>query len=202
MEDTKRSVAVNVRRIRTGRGLSISELSRQSGVAKRTLIQLEGARGNPTLGTLMTLATHLGVPLTELIADDHVPRVHVTKADEGVIVRGDGVQLRLVHRSTAGDAMYEIFDMTVTKGAYASPAHANGVTEHVMVHSGELRVGPEDSPVNLRSGDFASFAADVPHVYAGTRPTSRATLTVVYPVGAPSALPTPSPGMAVGSPQS
>ena len=48
--------------------------------------------------------------------------------------------------------------------------HAVGVREHVFVTKGRLRTGPVGHEVDLRAGDLASFAADVPHVYeAGPR---------------------------------
>ena len=182
--DTIRSVGAHVRRIRSNRGLSLSELARQSGVAKATLIGLESGRGNPTLETLMALATSLGVPLAMLIAEGDAPVVHVTRAHEGTLIRGDGVRLRLVHRMTAGTIMYELFDMVVDPGLYRSPAHAGGVVEHIMVHAGTLRVGPDDAPTEVSEGDFVSFSADRPHFYEAIDSTVGAMLTIVYPVTA------------------
>ncbi|MBK3564511.1 helix-turn-helix domain-containing protein [Streptomyces sp. MBT62] len=183
MTDILGSVAANVRRIRTARGLSLNELSRQSSVAKATLAQLELGRGNPTLETLMTLATHLGVPLTELIASESVPVLHVTRADEGTIVRGDGLDLRLVHRMTGGRTMYEIYDMRMSQGTYESPPHGMGVVEQLIIHQGSLLVGPRSEPVKLDAGDFIAFSADRPHFYESLSPTTQATLMVLYPTG-------------------
>jgi transcriptional regulator with XRE-family HTH domain len=175
------SVAANVRRIRTVRGLSLNELSRQSSVAKATLAQLELGRGNPTLETLMSLATHLGVTLADLIASESAPLVHVTRADEGTTVRGDGLDLRLVHRMTSANTMYEIYDMRMSQGTYASPPHGTGVREHLMINQGSLLVGPREGPARLDAGDFIAFSADCPHAYECLTPTAEATLIVLYP---------------------
>ena len=78
--DVMGPVAANLRRIRTARGLSLNELARQSSVAKATLAQLEAGRGNPTVSTLMSLATHLGVMLTDLITPQAAAVVQVTRA--------------------------------------------------------------------------------------------------------------------------
>ncbi|MEP7023772.1 MAG: helix-turn-helix domain-containing protein, partial [Actinomycetota bacterium] len=160
----------------------LNELSRQSSVAKATLAQLELGRGNPTLETLMSLATHLGVPLTDIVTAGESPALQVTRAHEGTVVRDDGLEVRLIHRSTHGQGMQEIYDMQVSLGRYDSPAHGNGVREHLIVHQGELTAGPRDSTVTLTDGDFLSFAADRPHLYESRTPVTKATLMLYYPV--------------------
>lgn len=181
-----RSVAFNVRRIRQGRGLSLNELSRQAAVAKATLSQLELGRGNPTIETLMSLATHLGVTLTDLITSESAPAARVTRANEGTTVRGDGLDLRLVHRMTGGATMYEIYDMRMRQGVYESPPHGVGVMEHLIIHQGSIVVGPKTDLVKLEAGDFIAFSADQPHLYECLAPTTQATLIVLYPTGTPS----------------
>jgi transcriptional regulator with XRE-family HTH domain len=179
--DTVGAVAANIRRLRLSRGLSLSELSRQSSVAKATLAQLELGRGNPTLETLMSLATHLGVPLTDIVTAGEGPALQVTRASEGTIVRGDGLAVRLMHRSAVGQGMQEIYDMHVSRGRYDSPAHGQGVREHLIVHQGELTAGPRDAAVTLADGDFLSFSADRPHLYESRTAVARATLLLWYP---------------------
>jgi quercetin dioxygenase-like cupin family protein len=39
------------------------------------------------------------------------------------------------------------------------------VRELVHIHRGTVRVGPAAAPVELQPGDFADYAADVPHLY-------------------------------------
>ena len=46
------AVALNLRRLRTSRQWSLDTLAARSGVSKGMLVQLEGARTNPSLGTL------------------------------------------------------------------------------------------------------------------------------------------------------
>lgn len=182
-DDALRAVAQNIRRIRHARELSLNKLAAQSGVAKATLTHLESGRGNPTVSTLMTLATCLGVTLADLISDSTTQKSHVTRSDEGSIVRGDGLQLRLVHRTTSSNLLYEIYGMTVESGSYRSPAHGPGVVEHLFVHSGEINVGPIDDAKLLGPADFISFSADRPHLYEAEAAV-RATLVVHYPLSA------------------
>ena len=170
VDDVLRSVAANLRRLRAERGRSLSELARASGVGKATLSALEAGRGNPTIETLSALASALGVPTGDLLAgaaDDHVT---VVRAAEGAQIDTRLGSIRLVQRMP-GEPPVEIYDNVFEPGAsrVATP-HAVGTREHVYVMKGRLRTGPVDREVDLKAGDLASFAADVPHVYeAGPR---------------------------------
>lgn len=57
-----------IRSKRTEKDLSLSELARQSGVAKGYLSSLENGRyENPTLATLAKLASVLGVTIPDML---------------------------------------------------------------------------------------------------------------------------------------
>lgn len=131
------------------------------------------------------MATRLGIPLPELFSADSPPQPHVTRADQGMVVRDDGLVLRLVHSATGERALYEIFDLRPAEGTYESDSHGEGVLEHLIVHDGEMLVGPHDRQVHLRPGDFISFTANCPHSYESLRGESRATLVVFYPAQVP-----------------
>lgn len=178
-------VGGKIRRARLARGLSLNELSRLASVAKATLAQLERGQGNPTLETLTSLATYLSIPLPDLFSPDTVPQPQVTRAGEGMVVRDDGLTLRLLHSATGERALYEIFDLRLAEGVYESDSHGEGVLEHLIVHNGEMRVGPHGRPVRLRAGDFVSFTADGPHSYESLHGETRATLVVFYPARVP-----------------
>lgn len=171
------AVAANLRRLRAARDLSTVELARRSGVARATLAQLEAGRGNPTLETLYALANTLGVGLGEVIAPPVAPEVDVVRADEGPRVSGTAVRARLVAR-LAG-APLEAYELTLRPGRrQRSDPHADGTVEHLLVHTGRVRFGPEDAPVELGPGDYARFAATVPHVYEALEPGVSATLLI------------------------
>lgn len=170
VDDVLRSVAANLRRLRAERGRSLSELARASGVGKATLSALEAGRGNPTIETLSALASALGVPTGDLLTGGTDDTVTVVRAAEGTVIDTRLGSIRLVQR-LAGDGPVELYDNVFEAGAsrVATP-HAVGSLEHVFVMKGRLRTGPVDREVDLKAGDFASFAADVPHVYeAGPR---------------------------------
>lgn len=183
MDESVKTIAANVRRLRAGRGLSAAALARASGVARATLAELEAGRGNPTVETLYALASVLGVTLADLLVEAAAPAVQVVRADEGPRVSGPVLEARLLRQAPVDRARVEVYELHVLPGRprRADP-HAQGVVEQLLVHAGRLRAGPQPDPVELGPGDFVAFDGSVAHVYEalGGKPVS-ATLVMTSP---------------------
>lgn len=163
-------MGTSIRRIRAERGTSLAELSRMSGVAKATLVALEAGRGNPTVETLWAIAEALTVPFGELVNEP------ATRDDDAYVVQGAAmidsptVRVELLKRITRGGTI-ELYAMSVPPGeARRASGHGRGVREHVIVISGNGRLGPATSPLEVSRGDFAHFPADGSHVYLSSGP--------------------------------
>jgi transcriptional regulator with XRE-family HTH domain len=182
MQETVKTIAGNLRRLRAARGLSAAGLARESGVARATLAELEAGRGNPTVETLYGLAKVLGVTFADLLVEADAAPVHVVRAGEGPQVPGAVVQARLLRQVSVQRVRVEMYDMHVLPGEPRhADAHQAGVTEQLLVHDGRLRVGPESGPVELGPGDFAVFDASGPHVYEALDGPVGATLVILTP---------------------
>jgi transcriptional regulator with XRE-family HTH domain len=163
INDLMSVVAANLRHLRGEQGRSLSELARASGIAKATLSALEAGKGNPTIETLSSLATALGVPFGDLLASGEPEPVHVVRAAEGTSVPGTANTLRLIVR-LPGTPPIELYDARFpSRSTRAAGAHGPGTREHVLVTQGALRTGPLERTVGLRAGDYAGFAADERH---------------------------------------
>ena len=180
MSDIGTTIGRNLRRLRTGRGLSLAALAAASGVAKATLTNLEAGRGNPTIDTLYALADSLSAPLGELLAPEPTDTVTVVRADEGVQVPGSAVAARLLDR-LSGRSQVEIFEITCSRVRREADPHPPDVLEALIVTAGRLLVGPADAPEELAAGDFIHFRGDRPHVYAGVDGEARAIVIMSYP---------------------
>jgi transcriptional regulator with XRE-family HTH domain len=183
VDDSVRTIAANVRRLRAARGLSAAGLARASGVARATLAELEAGRGNPTVETLYGLASVLGVTLADLLVEAEAPSVHVVRAGEGPRVEGPVLEARLLRQAQVEHARMEVYELHVHPGRprRADP-HQAGVTEHLLVHTGRLRTGPQQEPVELGPGDFVAFDGAVAHVYEALADERvSATLVMVSP---------------------
>lgn len=182
MPNDDRPLAVNLRRLRAHAGLTVVDLARRSGVGRATLTQLEAGGGNPTLETLYALANELGVPLADLITARGEAPPHVVRSGDGPRVAGTAVEAWLLEQARDAGRSVEIYAFTLHgRTVQRSAAHAPGTREHLHVHTGGVRVGPVDAPVELGPGDYADFAADAPHLYQRLSGTVAATLVITAP---------------------
>src|SRR6185436_4575987 len=110
--ELRRRVGESIKRAREARGLSLSDLARQSGTAKATLSALEAGRANPTLETLWALAAALQLSLGELV-DPPSPGLSVVRAGEGTVLRGEAVVGRIVSSFESGPSRIEIYEAQV-----------------------------------------------------------------------------------------
>src|SRR5690606_22627582 len=161
--------------------LTLTELAKRAGIAKSTLSQLESGTGNPSVETLWALGVALGVPFSRLV-DPPTPQVRVVRAGQVPIVRSE--------QSTSGAALLSSGEPGARRDLYVlelepggvrhADAHIPGSVEHVVLTAGRLRVGPEDSPVELEVGDYVSFSGDVPHRYEALAPGTTAVLVMEH----------------------
>src|SRR3954451_2340814 len=88
------TVARNVRSARGAAGLSLDALAARAEVSKGALVALEGARGNPNLGTLVRLADALGWSVSSLMED--------ARRDEDPVVVVDAEEVAPLWTGPAG----------------------------------------------------------------------------------------------------
>ncbi|MDQ8702372.1 XRE family transcriptional regulator [Streptomyces sp. LHD-70] len=172
-------LATNLRRARTERGLSISELSRRSKIGKATLSQLESGAGNPTIETVFSLSRVLEVPLSDLLDARPTSGLTVVRAEDVDTLSGEGVDLRPLQRIESGDTVFEVFDQQVRAGCRQESLGHVG-TEHTIVQAGRLHVQVEGQEVELGPGDYVGFDGSLPHSYTANDETVRSVLLLQY----------------------
>nr|WP_238353095.1 XRE family transcriptional regulator [Kribbella solani] len=146
-------VGSNLRRLRSERNLSVSQLARRSGIAKATLSNLEAGEGNPTVQTLNNLAEALGVLLGDLL-EVRTPSL-VRAADAQVIDDPTSFGRRLFR---AAGAAADVFDITFRDGSrHHSQFRSPGAMEHTYVLSGRLEVVIGERTEILEAGDLIRY---------------------------------------------
>lgn len=175
-------VGENSQRFRRARGISLSSLARRSGVARATLYHLEAGEANPTLETLNSVASVLGVTLSDLVNEPETVDVQLVRASEANVLSSPGVEARLLKRLKPGGVLMEVYELVIEpEHLLSTTPHRAGVVEHLLLHSGRMLSGPVDALQELHPGDFISFRGDVPHAYQTRELESRATLLMQYP---------------------
>ena len=181
MQPIKTVIGGRIRSARQRRGMSLSELGRVSGIAKATLSNIEAGEANPTLDTLGQLSNALKTPLGELLAQPQ-PSVSVVKAAEGRQFQEGPISITLVNDFDVGPARLELYYGSIkAPAAHRSSGHGNGVVEHIILHSGRLKVGPENEAVVLEPGDYLRLDASTPHIYDALEGDILITMLMEYP---------------------
>ena len=134
--------------------------------------QIERGESNPTVVTLWKIAGGLQVPFTTFIEGEPEPDVAVIPKNRQPVVEDDGgryvVQSLFTIRSSE---ITELFRAVLQPHSrHAADAHGTNVREGIWVRQGTLKLELSDRVYELREGDSAHFAANVPHVYVNDHP--------------------------------
>lgn len=180
------AVARQVRELRAARGWSFEELAGRSGVSKGMLVQIEGARTNPSIGTLCRVADAFGVSMARLLEPAEESTVRITPADQApVLWRGaHGGVARLLSGLGEPD-LVELWDWRMRPGeALHSPDHAHGTREILHVLDGAVTVTVDGVDHRVDTGETVEFHADREHGYrtVGDEPV-RLMMVAVTPSG-------------------
>jgi transcriptional regulator with XRE-family HTH domain len=177
-------VGRNVRALRRQRRLTIEALAAAAGVSRGTVIQVETARGNPSIATLCNLATALRVGVASLVDGDAAPRIAVRRAEQAAPLWSSPAGSSAVFRiGTDPPDVVELWDWTLQpRDAFDGEAHPVGTAEVLSVLAGRLTLRVGMSALELATGDTALFEAHAPHRYANTAAEPvRFTMVVVQP---------------------
>jgi transcriptional regulator with XRE-family HTH domain len=183
-DNVARAIGGRVRLGRNGRGWTLDQLAERSGVSRRMLVSIEQGSANPSIATLLLISDALGIGLPALVDMDDPPGLRVTRAGTGAVLwRGKLGGRAVLVAGTQPPDVTELWDWTLGPGeSHASPAHAAGTRELLLVLDGqvEVKVGPHAEV--LATGGSASFAGDLPHGYVNAGPqVARFALTVFEP---------------------
>ena len=182
-EDAKERLASNLRRLRIAGHLSQSELARVTSMSKATLSGIERGRGNPTVDTLASLASALGVSIAELLVEPELGEVHIVRSAQTGPLPLDRMGKRELESIVQARSSVEVYELTLPAAhVHESAPQAAGSRQGVLLLQGKLIVGPAERISELSAGDYISFPADVPHLYETRRAHARA-LIVEYSTG-------------------
>ena len=182
-------VANRIKSARVGRGISLSELARISGVAKANLSKIEMGNANPTLETLWALANALRVRLSDLVSTDESTMV-VVPSPQGAWVDVGPMRYRSITWSQLPGVQLEFLHGTIRRGLYQAVGRVPGMVHHIFIIKGRWRIGPPGQEVELGPGDFLRMKGQLPHSFEGLEEEGEALFVAAYP----------TPGNLTGSP--
>ena len=172
-----------VLRLRKASGMSLSELSEASGVAKSIISQIERSETNPTLATIWRVAQALDISIDRILqGSEEEPFVEKTsRGDTPMLLSDDGkCRLSVIGWIKTVDWLqwYE-FDAE-PGGVLESAAHQRGSVECLSVTAGELQVEVAGVVETAAAGETLRYRCDRPHTITNaTRKPARATMVCI-----------------------
>jgi transcriptional regulator with XRE-family HTH domain len=161
------TVGVNLRRLRTRRGLSLERLAQSSGVSRSMLGQIELGQSAPTINVLWKIAQALDVPFSALLAEQARGGIQVlTASSTKKLSSMDGSFVSRALFPYDGPRRVEFYELRLMPGGVEEAgAHAPGTVENLVVNQGRVEIQIGNERHALTKDDAILFEADVNHVY-------------------------------------
>ena len=169
MDYLSHNIAVNLKRIRTSKGMSLDVVAEQTGVSKSMLAQIERGTANPSIGVLGKIVSGLRLSFDELIQTPPLD-AYLVRVEETIPIKENPGQYRV----------WNCFP--IEDNVYSSGSHGERTREYVTVMDGELVVELADGEHVITKADAFRFESDQPHWYRnrGEEKVRFMTFFVVY----------------------
>ena len=173
-------IAINLKRLREERNLSLGQLADMAGVSKVMLSQLEKGASNPTVNTIWKITGALGLPYTSLLEPSETKTMHIKKA-EITELKEDGYHIFSYYAKNP-DRPFELYQIEMDAGCvHSSIGHPVNSMEYIMVTEGTLILEVNEETYELETDDGFCFEASVRHTYKNSSNIkTKAVLMIFY----------------------
>jgi len=178
------AIGARVKHERQTRRWTLDQLAEAAAVSRRMVVNIEQGGVNPSVGTLLRLASALGVGLPSLVDLPRAGAMTITRSGEAARLwtSPSGGHGDLVAATDAPDVT-ELWEWTLYPGdVHTSEPHLPGTKELIQVHEGSVAIEAGERSVTLEPGDAVAFPGDIAHSYANSgSETARFSLAVSEP---------------------
>ncbi len=148
-------VGPRLRRIRTRKGVTLTELAAKTGISKSTLSRLESGRRKPSLELLLPLAEAHQVPLDELVGAPEV-------GDPRIRMKARKRNGRIVFPLTQQSSGMQVWKVVIPPERNPELRVHKGY-EWLYVLSGRMRLILGEHDITMSPGEVAEFDTQLPH---------------------------------------
>jgi transcriptional regulator with XRE-family HTH domain len=149
-------VGPRLRRIRTRRSMTLTQLAAMTGISKSTLSRLESGQRKPSLELLLPIAQAHQVPLDELVGAP-------TVGDPRIRLRPRARKGRVVVPLTDQPKGLHAWKVVISPEPGEPELRTHQGHEWLYVLAGRLRLILADRDVTMGPGEVAEFDTSVPH---------------------------------------
>ncbi len=169
MDYLSHNIAINLKRIRKAKGMSLDVVAEQTGVSKSMLSTIEKGEANPSIGVLGKIMSGLRIELQDLTQppQEDAYLVDIEKLSPTKVVEG---QYRVwTCFPIADNRTVEIYRIDIEPGGvYESGSHGERTKEYIAMLEGTLSVQLEDGIHVVKRDQFFRFESDQSHMYFNT----------------------------------
>jgi transcriptional regulator with XRE-family HTH domain len=164
----EKTIGGQVRGLRRGLDLSVSDLAAAAGISAGMLSKIENGQISASLGTLQSIAAALSTPMSTLFAAfDEKRDCSFVKAGQGVVIERRGTKVghvyQLLGAALGGDVVVEPYLITLREDAVPYTGFRHAGTEFIYMISGEVVYRHGDQTYRLGPGDSILFDSGALH---------------------------------------
>lgn len=169
MDYLTHNISVNLKRIRSARGLSLDAVAEQTGISKSMLHQIEHGDANPTINVLGKLVSGLRIELNELTAPPPEESTLIKTADVYPIKEVLGDHTVRTCFPYEDNRKIEIYRIDIEPGGcYESGSHGRGTKEYLAVLEGRAVINTGTDIREVGEDELLRFNSEHPHSYSNT----------------------------------
>ena len=163
------AIGERVRTLRMARGQTLDDLASASGVSRAMISRIERGEASPTAQLLARLCAALDLTLSAFFAFSQESGEPLSRRDAQVVWRDPetGYQRRAVSPPNTG-ARVDVVEVEFPAGArlaYPPETAKAGMTQHVWLFSGLLRLTVAGTAHDLRPGDCLYMSITEGHIF-------------------------------------
>jgi transcriptional regulator with XRE-family HTH domain len=158
------AIGVCIKEIRVRRGMTLQTLSDACGLSPSMLSLVERGRASPSIGSLVVIASSLGVTMSELVAGDPTPeeKLVVRSSEPQALETAQHVIRRVLREDKSRGVSVALNEYEPNTGN-ADRAITHDGFEYGFILEGTLTVTVDGTPYILEVGDLISYSSHRPH---------------------------------------
>jgi transcriptional regulator with XRE-family HTH domain len=173
-------VGSTLKKLRTERGLSIKEVSEDTGFSTSSISRLENGKTSITIRNLIKLLDFYGVKMAEVFSSP-VSKLVFRRDERREVESQENVRLEFL--IDLKEAEVEPILANFTPGAQYREELKHGGVEFALVLKGEFRFELEDVDHVLHEGDCVYFSGEKAHGWQNLTDSDASVLMVITPPG-------------------
>ena len=169
IEPLESAIGERVRLLRMARGQTLDDLAGASGVSRAMISRIERGEASPTAQLLARLCAALDLTLSAFFAFSEAAEDPLSRREDQVVWRDPetGYQRRAVSAPNTTSRV-DVIDVTFPPGAriaYPPETARAGMTQHIWLFAGSLRMTVGAAVHDLRPGDCLHMSITEGHVF-------------------------------------